>query len=141
MPLPARYTETTLAAYMLQSLGPLADTLGLDTPALYDAVLDVAGACGVADIQGAADMAQVRALAKVAALRVAQLAAASWYDFGADGGDYKRSQVQKQITEALKLAERDAMLYDQVYAVGLGVMHLADPYVWGADDQEAAGAG
>lgn len=101
--------------------------------------LDVTG--GAADIQQAPDIAQVRALGRVAALRVAQMAAASWYDFSADGGDYKRSQVQKQIGEALKNAERDAMLYDQVYAVGTGVMRQADPYDWDAEDQAAAGVG
>ena len=140
MALPTSYNETTLAEYMVRALGGLATVLGLDTAAMGEAVNDVAAACGVQDVGLADDVGQVRALAKVAALRVARTAAAGWYDFGADGGDYKRSQVQKQIGELLAAAECDALVYDPGYGVEVGALHpAADPYRW-AEDMTAEGA-
>lgn len=142
MPAPASYNETTLAAYMVQTLGDLATTLGITTAAMAEAVIDVALACGVTDVADATDVAQVRALARVAALRRAQTAAASWYDFAADGGDYKRSQVMAQLDSLLKAAEADAMNYSESYAVGVGTLSYAgDPYDWDADGAPAEGAG
>jgi hypothetical protein len=143
MPLPTSYNEATLAAYMVRSLGTLAETLGIDDASMAEAVNDVTQTCGVADIATVTDLAMVRALARVAALRVAQTTAAGWYDFGADGGDYKRSQVVKQIDTLLAAAERDAMLYDgSGYAVAVGtVRYVGDPYDWDVDDAAAEGAG
>lgn len=142
MALPTSYNEATLKAYMVRSLGGLATVLGIDDDSMAEAANDVTQACGVVDV-ASADVAQVRALAKVAALRVAQTTAAGWYDFGADGGDYKRSQVAEQIQTLLAQAERDAMVYDQGYAVEVGTMqYVADPYNWdAADDTAAEGAG
>lgn len=143
MPLPTSYNEATLKAYMVRALGGLATVLGIDDDSMAEAANDVTQACGVVDV-AAADVAQVRALAKVAALRVAQTTAAGWYDFGADGGDYKRSQVNEQIEKLLAAAERDAMLYDGAggYSVLTGtVRYTADPYIWGAVDATAEGTG
>ena len=136
MPLPASYTEATLATYMVSRLGDLATVLGLTTASMAETVNDVALACGVTDIADASDIAQVRALAAVAALRVAQTAAAGWYDFGADGGDFKRSQVQAQIGALLAAAERDALLYGDGYAVAAGSFAQPDPYRWETDDED-----
>lgn len=136
MPLPSGYTESTLASYMVSRLGALAVTLELTTASMAEAVNDVALACGVTDIAGATDVQQVRALATLAALRTAQTAAASWYDFGADGGDFKRSQVQAQIAGLLADAERAALLYREDYAVGVGTLAPVDPYRWDSDEDD-----
>ena len=131
MALPSSYTETTLKTYMVSTLGNLAMVLGLDANAMAEAANDVTQACGVTNISGATDIALVRALARVAALRVAQTTAAGWYDFGADGGDYKRSQVVKQIGDLLAVAESEALVYDANYSMVVGVLHYAtDPYLW-----------
>lgn len=142
MALPTSYSEVGLADYMVRSLGGLAEMLGLDESAMSEAVNDVAHACGVQSISQAHDLAMVRALARVAALRVARTAAAGWYDFGADGGDYKRSQVVKQIGDLLAAAERDALIYDPGYGVEIGVLrYRLDPYGGPEDDLAAEGAG
>lgn len=103
MALPTGYTDSSLALYMIVSLGGLATTLGLTRFDMMEAVNDVAAACNVTDVASVTDLAKLRALAKVAALQVAQRQAATWYDFSADGGDYKRSQVQAQM---LQMASR-----------------------------------
>jgi hypothetical protein len=141
MALPTSYNEATLAAYMVSSLGSLATVLGIDDAAMAEAVNDVTQARGVADIADATDVAQVRALAKVAALRVAQTTAAGMYDFEADGGSYKRSQVMAQIEKMLTAAESAAMQYDANYSVEVGtVRYVDDPYDWDLeDDTEAEG--
>ena len=129
MALPTSYNEATLALYMITVLGGLAETLGLTTDDMTEAVNDVAAACGVSDVVDATDVKQVRALAKVAALRVAQTKAAGWYDFSADNGDYKRSQVQKQVSDLLKAAEGEALLYAPDYGIQVGAFnYVDDPY-------------
>jgi predicted membrane protein len=141
MALPAGYTETTLAFYMFESLGRIAETLALDETHMTEAVNDVAAACGVTNVADVTDVAKLRSLAKVAALRVAQTTAVNWYDFSADGGDYKRSQVTAQIADMLVAAEAAAMVYSAGYAVQTGTMvFVDDPYAW-SDDMEAEGAG
>ena len=129
MALPTSYNEATLAFYMVTVLGGLAETLGLTSDDMTEAVNDVAAACNVTDVANATDVQQVRALAKVAALRVAQAMAAGWYDFGADGGEYKRSQVQQQIAKLLTAAESDALTYAPEYGIQVGTLSYAgDPY-------------
>ena len=66
----------------------------------------------MADVALVMDVAKVRALATVSALRAARTRAAAWYDFDADGGGFKRSQVQAQVGSLLAAAEREAMVYD-----------------------------
>jgi hypothetical protein len=137
MALPTSYNEATLALYMITVLGGLAETLGLTTDDMSEAVNDVAAACNVTDVADVTDMTQVRALAKVAALRVAQTMAAGWYDFSADGGDYKRSQVQKQVADLLRTAENDALLYAPEYGIQVGTLnYVDDPYPFATDDVE-----
>ena len=135
MALPTSYTEVTLALYMVTVLGGLAETLGLTTDDMVEAVNDVAAACSVTDVANATDVKQVRALAKVAALRTAQTTAAGWYDFGADGGDYKRSQVQKQVSDLIEAAEQEALLYAPEYSIQVGTLRYPDdPYPFPVDD-------
>ena len=135
MALPSSYSELTLAIYMESVLGGLATTLNLSADDMSEAVNDVAAAAGVTDVADATDVAQVRALAKVAALRVARTTAAGWYDFVADCGEFKRSQVQKQIGELLAAGERDALTYAPEYSIQTGTMtYIDDPYPFEDDD-------
>ena len=135
MALPTSYNEATLALYMITVLGGLAETLGLTADDMTEAINDVAAACSVTDVANATDVKQVRALAKVAALRAAQTMAAGWYDFSADNGDYKRSQVQKQVADLLKAAEQEALLYAPEYAIQVGTLnYTGDPYPFPVDD-------
>jgi hypothetical protein len=141
MTLPAAYNEATLAFYMVASLGAIAPTLGLLDEAMYEAVNDVVQAYGVTDIAAATDIAKLRALAKVAALGVAQTTAATYYDFSADGGDHKRSQVMAQLATLLMNAETAAFAYTPNYGLEIGTVHYVDdPYDWDIQ-QEAAGVG
>lgn len=135
MALPTSYNEATLALYMVTVLGGLAETLGLTTDNMTEAVNDVAAACRVTDVADATDVKQVRALAKVAALRTATTMAAGWYDFSADNGDYKRSQVQKQVADLLKAAEQEALPYAPEYSIQVGTLSYPDdPYPFPVDD-------
>jgi hypothetical protein len=135
MALPSSYTEATLKTYMLACLGGLGTVLGLTTDSFTEAVNDVLAAYGVDTIADATDIPQLRALAKVAALRTAQATAAGWYDFGADGGDFKRSQVAKQIDAMLATAESDALLYLDSYSIQTGTLTFTDdPYPFADDD-------
>lgn len=135
MALPTSYNEATLALYMITVLGGLAETLGLTADDMTEAINDVAAACSVTDVANATDVKQVRALAKVAALRAAQTMAAGWYDFSADNGDYKRSQVQKQVADLLQAAEQEALLYAPEYAIQVGTLnYTGDPYPFPVDD-------
>ena len=137
MALPTSYNEATLALYMITVLGGLAETLGLTSDDMTEAVNDVAAACSVTDVANAADVKQVRALAKGAARRVAQTRAAGWYDSSADNGDYKRSQVQKQVADLLKSAEQEALLYAPEYGIQVGTLnYTGDPYPFPVDDDD-----
>ena len=136
MALPTGYNEATLKAFMVSSLGALATTLGIDDAAMAEAVNEVAAACGMTDVSQVADVMQLRAAAKVQALRVAQQVAAGWYDFSADGGEFKRSQVNKQIESLLTLAYADGMAYAGSYAIATGTVRVAnDPYQFGREDE------
>ncbi len=135
MALPSSYTEGTLKTYMLAVLAELATVLGLTSASFDEAVNDVLIAYGVDDIAAATDVARLRSLAQVAAYRRAQTVAAGWYDFSADGGDFKRSQLLKQIGALLAGAEREALNYVDTYSIQTGTLTwTGDPYVFGDDD-------
>jgi hypothetical protein len=126
---------------MFDSLGRIAETLALDETNMIEAVHDVTLACGVSDIADATDVTKIRALARVAALQVAQTTAATYYDFGADGGDYKRSQVMAQLATLLTNAETAAFAYAPNYGLEIGtIIYTADPYDWDLET-EAEGVG
>ena len=141
MTVPTSYTEASLAAYMFESLGRIAETLSLDETNMLESVHDISLVCGVSDIADVTDVIKIRALARVAALQVAQTTAATYYDFGADGGDYKRSQVMAQISILLTNAETAAFAYAPNYGLEIGtIIYTADPYDWDLET-EAEGVG
>lgn len=128
MAIPTSYSEETLKAFMLAALSGLGTALGLTAASFDEAVNDTLLAYGVSDIAQATDMAKLRGLARVAAWQVAVAAAAGDYDFSADGGNYRRSQLHEQARKGLAAAEADAALYGGDNQASIGVMAWTDPY-------------
>ena len=137
MALPASYSESTLKTYMTTSLGPLAGALGLVDSDMAEPLNDVLTAYGVEDIADATNLPKLRALARVHALRKAQVTAAAWTDFTADGASFSRSQVAAALREMLAQAEASALQYSEDYAILTGQMSYANnPYPFDSNDDE-----
>ena len=131
MALPTSYTEQTLRAYMLTSLGSLAGALNLTADSFGEAVNDALSVYGVSAIADATDIQKLRAIARVEALELAKREAALAYDFDADGASYKRSQMAANIDRLLEAAKVEAVRYSSDYAVTTGSMgYTNDPYQW-----------
>lgn len=134
MAAPSSYTEETFRAYLDTALGAVADVLGWTTGAGdYDeAVNETLLAYGVDDItsvRGRDNIRALRALGRAEIWRAVVAETASDFDFRADGGDYKRSQIHTQAVEALRRAEDEAALYDDRYAVDVATFEPDhDPY-------------
>lgn len=128
MAIPTSYSEETLKAFMLAALSNLGAALGLTASSFNEAVNDALLAYGVTDIAQATDIAKLRALARVAAWQVAVSAAAGDYDFSADGGNYRRSQLHEQARKGLAAAEADAAVYSGENQATVGLMIWDDPY-------------
>lgn len=137
MSIPASYTEKTLAEYMHVMLGKVAKALDLhfdpNGPGDYaEAVNDTLlayGAEDIATITGTNNIQKLRALARVAAWQHVVTNFAALYDFSADGASYNRNQLFKNAQEALKLAERAAVVYGSNYVARVRkVDHVHDPY-------------
>lgn len=73
-----------------------------------DYATDALQAYGVSDIADATDTAKLRIIATYYAWRAAADAASTLYDFAADDGEYKRSQMFKAISERLAAAKAEA---------------------------------
>lgn len=144
MSAPTAYTDDTLCAYMVTSLGSVAEALDLTADSFTDAIDDVCLAMGISAVSDATDMVKLRALARYYALRHASVsAAATFYDFSADGASFSRSQVQAQLKAMLSNAEADAMPYlpSNVFAVTKATINYttdADPYQWTLDGDDDA---
>lgn len=134
---PTSYTDAELRQFMLTTVGGIGTTLGLTTASFEEAVYSALFDYGVTSIASATDMLRLRALATVHAWRTAQAAASAWYDFSADGAEFKRSQVLETIANVLQRVETSAVAYANSYAVGAGTMLYAnDPYVFAVDSAE-----
>lgn len=132
MAIPTSYTEYELSEYMLSVTAAVSASAGLDSLAFDEAVNDVLTAYGEADIADVTDVAKLRALAKVEAWRTVIGYLMTAYDFSADGGSYKRSQMLTGAEKALERAEADAALagYSATYAIQIGTMtRTYDPYM------------
>lgn len=134
MAAPATYTETTLATFMLAEMGNVATALGWtglnDVQPAVDEALLVYGVDDIGNISGRENVRKLRALARVEAWRLASNSLAADYDFKADGGDYKRSQLYAQATQALERAQADAAEFDAGVSVIArdAVDFIHDPY-------------
>lgn len=133
MAAPTSYTESSLISYMRTVTQAVSDTLNLNTGAFQEAVNDVLAAYGVSDIADVTDITKLRALAKVAAWRtVNDWLVTTAYDFSADGGSYKLSQMKEGAEKALAQAEQAASQagYLDGYAIEMGTLtRPQDPYV------------
>lgn len=112
MAIPDRYSETTLAEFMLRELRSVAGELGWsDTNPdgdFQDAVDDTLVLYGVNDIDNASNIPKLRALARYAVWKAAQKDAASHTDFSADGGSFSEDQLYQHVTAQLNRATMDA---------------------------------
>ena len=131
MALPTAYTEQTLKLFMLNSLGAIAQAMSLTIDSFSEAVNEALLVYGASAIAEATDIAKLRAIARVEALKVAKAASVTAYDFDADGGSYKRSQMAQSIDRLLQAAQVDAGRYSAEYSIQTGSMsYTNDPYQW-----------
>lgn len=142
MAAPTSYSEATLAAFLLAELGNVAVALGWTAqpnvqPAIDEALLAY-GVDEIADVTGRDNIRKLRAFARVEAWKLATNSLAGDYDFKADGGDYKRSQLHDQAVKALERAQDDAAEFDADTNVISrdAIEHIHDPYSM-LDDDEA----
>lgn len=135
MPVPAAFTEVTLADWLHDQLGQAADALGLspggDTdgrgsyrPAVWATVW--AYGDGIAAVEQATDLPRLLALARREAWRLAAGRATGEYDFRAGDVSETRSQLRRHIEAQLAAAEADAAPYDA--AAGLSVAAVVRPH-------------
>lgn len=142
MAAPTTYTETELATFMLAELGNVAAALGwavqTNVQPAIDETLLVYGVDSIAEVTGRENIRKLRAFARVEAWRLAVNSLAADYDFKADGGDYKRSQLHDQAGQALERAQADAAEFDvSVNVISRdAVVSIHDPYQV-LDDDEA----
>src|SRR5512138_337717 len=117
MPIPASYTEKTLAEYMHAMLGKTAKALDLhfgpnDAGDYVEAVNDALLAYGTEDIgaiSGIRNIKKLRSLALVCAWQYVMNNFTALYDFSADGAKYDRSQMVANARKSLELAEAAAL--------------------------------
>lgn len=134
MPVPASYTEETLAAFLHQALGSTATVLGWSVVAgSYDHIVTQTlldyGTDTIGDITGLSNLAKLQALAMVRLWSAVVMATAGLYDFKADGGQYNRSQIHAAAMAALQESKAQALAYDPNYQVTVGlVTYPDDPY-------------
>jgi hypothetical protein len=115
MPVATSYSEATLAAYLDDALGPMADVLGWSVGAnSYNLPISRAmralGLSDVTTVTAAADLAALEAVALREAWRLVVQHLATRYDFSRDQQSLSRSQMQKMAKEALQIAEADTVL-------------------------------
>jgi hypothetical protein len=115
MPVATAYTESTLASYLDEALGPMADVLGWSVGAnSYQVPISRAmrslGLADVTTVTAAADLAALEAVALREAWRLVVQHLATRYDISLDQQSLKRSQLQAMAKEALILAEADTVL-------------------------------
>lgn len=124
MPVATAYTESSLASYLDDALGPMADVLGWSTSAnSYNLPISRAmralGLSDVTTVTAPADLAALEAVATREAWRLVVQHLATRYDISLDQQSLKRSQLQAMAKEALVLAEADTVLALAVSGVTL----------------------
>lgn len=113
MPVPTAYTENTLAVFMHETLGEIAELIGwVATGASvgsYGLMIENAlVAYGVSDISLATDIAKLRAAAKLAAWSGALTSLSTRYDFSSEQQSFKRSQMAEIAKVQLARAESES---------------------------------
>jgi hypothetical protein len=147
MPLPANYTEETLATYLHTTLGGTATTLGWTAEASYAEIVNDALLLydetveDITTITGRANLAKLRKLALLASWRVVLAQSAALYDQNADGADLSRSQIHKAASENVARLESECAEWLPLVAGEMkifSVEHTADPYAWPPGDSAEA---
>jgi hypothetical protein len=133
MAVPTGYTETTFKTYLHKVAGDVASVLGWSIAGGdYDEVVYEAlfmyEADDITTISGRDNVRKLRVLGRVALWRQAMSDAAARYDFAADGGDYKRSQMLEMIAKALDEAEYESLAYDDTLVIHKTRVTYADYY-------------
>lgn len=125
------YTESSLAQFIITTLGPMASTLGWDPEShiVGEMVTDIALLYGD-DIADATDMGKLRAITRMVAWKAAVQALTAYYDFQSDDERFSRSQMHKAAMASLAIAEGDAAQYGigPHVAVFATVDYVDDPY-------------
>lgn len=136
MPVPASYTEASLAVFMDAVLGEVADLLGwsangITTGSYGSAVEDALVACGVDSIDQVTNVPKLRAAAKVAAWTLACTSLLTRYDFQSEQQNFRRSQMVENAKVQLARAESEAATYGVIpgWSVEASpLVHDNDPY-------------
>jgi len=131
MAFPTRYTDATLLAYMLASLGSVGDILGfgMGTLVLTEAANDVLFDYGITDAADATDMIKIRALARYHAWKTALTEVSLDYNFSDAGAKYDRGQMFDHVEKQLLKFKKDALLYLSDYQIESSTIDWkADPY-------------
>jgi hypothetical protein len=141
MAAPSSYTETTLAEFMQSILQDVATTMGWtaapdDYQEAINETLLMMGVDSIAAVSGRENIKKLRVYARVEVWRQVMAATSGDYDFSADGGSYKRSQVHEQAKANYALALQDAMAYGlDGYQVTIDtVRYVHDPYQYVEDE-------
>jgi hypothetical protein len=121
------YTAATLADFMVTELDATGVALGLTdaSPAIVEAVNEVAAILDVADVATLTDDLKTRAIARWQAWLAAEAAATNQYDLKAGTVDLTRSQWFAQIGVRLARAEASAARYEEVAAIVSGAAGVA----------------
>ena len=108
MAAPSSYTEESLAQFMLDVLGEVANVLGIDSTTNFDEeVSDSLLLYGVDDIADATDIRKLRACARYSAWRKAYSQFVTKFTFQTDQQRFERSDMGKAARTQLALVESD----------------------------------
>ncbi|HEY3312023.1 MAG TPA: hypothetical protein VGK00_10320 [Anaerolineales bacterium] len=143
MPIPASYTEKSLAEFMAAELGKVATLLGYavgagDAGAYAEAVNESILRYGAATIAEATDILKIRAFARVEAWRKACNDLATFYKVSSDGSTFDRETVYKQAVVNLNRAFMQAIEWDESGAYAVTVTRVTpvnDPYRYRPDTE------
>ena len=134
MSLPDQYTEDSLAGYMHDLLGKVAQVLGYAVGAgtagsYQEAVNATLLRYGVSSLDAALDLRKLRALAALEAWNKACADLAALYPFALDQARYERGEMFKQAELQRAGALREALEWDPGYQVRVSQgQPLQDPY-------------
>lgn len=135
MPIPAGYTEGTLASYMHGVLGPVATALGWTVLAgSYQEAVNEAVALmdtdDVATVVGREKVMTLRTAARREVWRAVMQATAGHYDVNTDGASRHRSQMYKQAQMQFALADSELGMLGigPTYAASIETADYGDPY-------------
>lgn len=141
MAAPSTYTETTLAEFMQDTLQDVATAMDWTaTPDDYQEAINetllMMQVDAISEVTGRENIKKLRVYARVEVWRQVMAATSGDYDFAADGGNYKRSQVHEQAKANYAMALQDAMAYGlDGYQVTIdAVQYIHDPYAYVEDD-------